>query len=187
MDQGSAAGSAASSTLGMGPITTVHLILIALFAIAAVFVILRGIANRRRIAASREQAGLDLKTGAALEDPEQSQPATDDEDIAAAPFDTAPASLAADPAPDRDERAPLSGDDLTRIKGLGPKLAAQLNGLGVTRFADIAGLTPEAAAALDAQLGSFTGRLDRDRWIEQARFLAAGDKPGYEAVFGRLG
>ena len=42
------------------------------------------------------------------------------------------------------------------------------------------------AAALDAKLGTFSGRMGRDRWLEQARFLAAGDKAGFEAVFGKL-
>ncbi|PAV66703.1 hypothetical protein WR25_19059 [Diploscapter pachys] len=28
--------------------------------------------------------------------------------------------------------------------------------------------------------------MERDRWIEQARFLAAGDTAGFERVFGRL-
>ncbi|MCI1141798.1 hypothetical protein MOP88_04775 [Sphingomonas sp. WKB10] len=50
----------------------------------------------------------------------------------------------------------------------------------------VAALSPEQAAALDAQLGPFAGRMERDRWIEQARFLAAGDTAGFERVFGRL-
>jgi predicted flap endonuclease-1-like 5' DNA nuclease len=72
------------------------------------------------------------------------------------------------------------------MKGVGPKLAERLNALGVTSFAQIAALTPEQAAALDAQLGTFQGRIHRDRWIEQAGFLARGDTAGYEAVFGKL-
>ena len=47
-------------------------------------------------------------------------------------------------------------------------------------------LDDDAATRLDAQLGPFSGRMTRDRWIEQARFLAAGDIPGFEAVFGKL-
>ena len=27
----------------------------------------------------------------------------------------------------------------------------------------------------------------RDRWIEQAKLLSAGDRAGYEAAFGKLG
>jgi predicted flap endonuclease-1-like 5' DNA nuclease len=105
-----------------------------------------------------------------------------DEPIAAAaPMDASPASLAAS-----EPEAPAGADDLTRMKGVGPKLAERLQALGVTRFAQIAALSPAEAEALDAQLGNFQGRLKRDRWIEQAQFLAAGDIAGYEAVFGKL-
>ncbi len=109
-------------------------------------------------------------------------PLADEPIAAAAPLDAAPATLAAsDPAP-----APSGANDLTRMKGVGPKLAERLNGLGVTSFAQIAALSPAEAQALDAQLGTFQGRIHRDRWIEQAGFLARGDQSGYEAVFGKL-
>ncbi|HEX4692910.1 helix-hairpin-helix domain-containing protein [Sphingomonas sp.] len=76
---------------------------------------------------------------------------------------------------------------LTTIKGLGPKVAAMLAERGITRVDQIAALTPDDAAALDVQLGAFTGRMTRDRWIDQARLLASGDTAGYEAEFGKLG
>jgi predicted flap endonuclease-1-like 5' DNA nuclease len=108
-------------------------------------------------------------------------PLADEPIAAAAPLDASPASLAAS-----EPEAPAGGDDFTRMKGVGPKLADRLNALGVTSFAQIAALTPEQAAALDAELGIFQGRIHRDRWIEQAAFLARGDTAGYEAVFGKL-
>jgi predicted flap endonuclease-1-like 5' DNA nuclease len=77
-------------------------------------------------------------------------------------------------------------DDLTRIKGLGPKIAAQLNKLGVTSFAHIAAWDEEEIDRIDAQLGRFQGRIRRDQWPEQARLLAAGDTGGYEERFGKL-
>nr|WP_294812999.1 helix-hairpin-helix domain-containing protein [uncultured Sphingomonas sp.] len=108
-------------------------------------------------------------------------PLADEPIAAAAPLDASPASLAAS-----EPEAPAGADDFTRMKGVGPKLADRLNALGVTSFAQIAALTPEQAAALDAELGTFQGRIHRDRWIEQAGFLARGDTAGYEAVFGKL-
>ena len=78
-------------------------------------------------------------------------------------------------------------DELTRMKGVGPKVAAMLNGLGVTRYDQIAAWSEADVARMDAQLGAFKGRITRDQWIEQARFLAAGDTVGYEAKFGKLG
>jgi predicted flap endonuclease-1-like 5' DNA nuclease len=78
------------------------------------------------------------------------------------------------------------GDDLTRIKGLGPKVAALLHGLGVTSFAQIAAWDEAEIDRIDGQLGTFTGRIRRDDWQTQARLLAAGDTAAYEAKFGRL-
>ena len=77
-------------------------------------------------------------------------------------------------------------DDLVRLKGVGPKLAAILNERGITRFDQIAKLSPGQVEALDASLGAFKGRLERDRILEQADYLARGDIDGYEAKFGKL-
>jgi predicted flap endonuclease-1-like 5' DNA nuclease len=82
--------------------------------------------------------------------------------------------------------SPASGDDLTRIKGLGPKLAALLGPLGVTSFAQIAEWDDAEIDRIDAQLGAFAGRIRRDNWVEQAKLLASGDTAAYEAKFGKL-
>lgn len=93
--------------------------------------------------------------------------------------------VAADLVPLDPERA-AGGDDLTRIKGLGPKLAETLRGLGVTSFSQIAAWDDAEIDRIDAQLGRFQGRIRRDDWPAQARLLAAGDTAGYEAKFGKL-
>jgi predicted flap endonuclease-1-like 5' DNA nuclease len=62
-------------------------------------------------------------------------------------------------------------DDLTQIKGVGPKLQTLLNDLGVYRFEQIAGFDDADLARIDAQLGTFKGRPFRDGWIEQAKSL----------------
>lgn len=93
----------------------------------------------------------------------------------------------AHPAPNDRAGGPANGgDDLQAMKGVGPKLAALLRGEGITRYDQIAALKPDDLARLDAHLGAFKGRLVRDRIVEQAAFLAAGDKAGYEQAFGRL-
>lgn len=79
-----------------------------------------------------------------------------------------------------------AGDDLTRIKGVGPKLCDVLVSLGVTRFDQIAGWSDEDIDRIDARLGRFEGRIRRDNWVEQAKLLAAGDTAGYEERFGKL-
>ena len=78
-------------------------------------------------------------------------------------------------------------DNLQTMKGVGPKLASQLNQAGVTRFDQLAALSPNEIAYLDARMGAFQGRIARDRLVEQAHYLARGDTDGFEATFGRLG
>jgi predicted flap endonuclease-1-like 5' DNA nuclease len=85
-----------------------------------------------------------------------------------------------------DEGGGEGGDDLTRIKGLGPKLAEQLRGLGVTSFAQIAGWDDAEIDRIDGQLGRFQGRIRRDDWPGQARLLAGNDIAGYQAQYGKL-
>jgi predicted flap endonuclease-1-like 5' DNA nuclease len=77
-------------------------------------------------------------------------------------------------------------DNLTQLKGVGPKLSARLAELGVTSFAQIAAWTEADITAIDAQLSTFAGRATRDNWVEQAGYLARGDHAGYEAKFGKL-
>jgi predicted flap endonuclease-1-like 5' DNA nuclease len=79
-----------------------------------------------------------------------------------------------------------TADDLMRIKGIGPKLSARLAELGVFHYSQIAGWTAEQMAAVDAQLGTFQGRPERDQWQSQAGLLASGDVKAYERVHGKL-
>jgi len=79
-----------------------------------------------------------------------------------------------------------SGDDLCRIKGVGPKFADALRGLGFNRFEQLAQLTPTEIERLDSQLGAFRGRIARDRVVEQADYLARNDTDGFEQKFGKL-
>ena len=100
---------------------------------------------------------------------------------AAAVLDVSTPVLGVDAHPD------LPADDLTRIKGLGPKAQGVLNGIGIRRYAQLADLDPGRAAEVDNQLGTFKGRIFRDRWIDQARLLEHDDVAGFEKEFGKLG
>jgi predicted flap endonuclease-1-like 5' DNA nuclease len=123
---------------------------------------------------------------ATMPEPAPEAPPLADEPIAAvAPLEPSPATLAASD-PGAAEPPVETADDLTRMKGIGPRLADRLNSAGITRFSQLAALTPEQADALDSGLGDFQGRIHRDRWIEQAGYLARGDVAGYEATFGKL-
>jgi len=77
-------------------------------------------------------------------------------------------------------------DDFSRMKGVGPKFGSALHDLGFLRFEQLAHLTPTEIERLDTQLGAFSGRIARDRVVEQAEYLARGDVDGYEQTFGKL-
>jgi predicted flap endonuclease-1-like 5' DNA nuclease len=62
-------------------------------------------------------------------------------------------------------KAPRRPDPLV---GVGPKLAASLADLGVTKFSQIAAWTPDELSSYD-QLLNLKGRADRDAWIAQAK------------------
>jgi len=79
------------------------------------------------------------------------------------------------------------GDDLTRIKGLGPKIAILLNSLGVTHYAQIAEWNDAEIDRIDMKLDRFQGRIRRDDWVAQAKLLAAGDESGFATQFGQDG
>jgi len=83
--------------------------------------------------------------------------------------------------------ASAAADDLSRIKGVGPKLVALLGELGVTSYAQIAAWNEADVARIDDQLGRFAGRITRDQWIEQAKLLSEADEAGFAERFGRNG
>ena len=224
---------------GVAAITTIHFVLLAIVALAAIAMIVVGmrLKHRRKKAARRveenaQEAGLSVRqpdrkpiSEASLTEPKASptavptpvqapapvptpapvappvmptpsapeepmiadEPLNDEPVAAAAPMTASPAAEAA-PAPAESAAEPARPEDqpITLLKGLGPKLTQKLAEHGITTVGDMAALSEAQAQALDAQLGAFSGRMARDRWLEQARLLAAGDRAGFEAVFGRL-
>ncbi|WP_294247913.1 hypothetical protein [uncultured Sphingomonas sp.] len=222
---------------GVAAITTIHFVLLAIVALAAIAMIVVGmrLKHRRKEAARRveenaQEAGLSVRqpdrkpiSEASLTEPKASptpaptpapapapaappppapvmptpsapeepviadEPLNDEPVAAAAPMTASPAAEAA-PALTEEPAEPARPEDqpITLLKGLGPKLTQKLAEHGITTVGDMAALSEAQAQALDAQLGAFSGRMARDRWLEQARLLAAGDRAGFEAVFGRL-
>lgn len=64
-------------------------------------------------------------------------------------------------------------DDLKKISGVGPKLEGVLNGLGIYHFDQIAAWSDMEIAWVDSHLEGFHGRATRDKWVDQAKTLAA--------------
>jgi predicted flap endonuclease-1-like 5' DNA nuclease len=79
-----------------------------------------------------------------------------------------------------------SADDLLLIKGIGPKLNGVLNGLGITRFDQIAAWTAGDVDKVDDHLGEFKDRIGREEWIPQAKLLAAGNMSEWERIYGTV-
>lgn len=71
-------------------------------------------------------------------------------------------------------------DNLQAIYGIGPKIEARLNQLGVYHFSQIASFRREDILWVAERLEAFPGRILRDRWVEQARALhrRASNGPG---------
>jgi epidermal growth factor receptor substrate 15 len=67
--------------------------------------------------------------------------------------------------------AASAGEELTRIKGIGEKLAQQLQEFGVTTVAQIAAINVTALENENHPLHALQSRIVRDEWIEQAKDL----------------
>jgi len=74
-------------------------------------------------------------------------------------------------------------DDLKLIKGIGPRNERRLNGLGIWHFAQIATWSAENVKWVGSYL-AFPGRIDREKWIDQARELATVHKAELSNRFG---
>ena len=77
-----------------------------------------------------------------------------------------------------------AADDLKLISGVGPVLEAKLNGLGITKWSQVATFSDEDIAKVEDSL-SFKGRVVRDNWLQQANVLARGGEAEYIRVFGK--
>ncbi len=165
-------------------------LLIVLGALAALVILLLIVARSRkqRVSLGQEAPAASLRAAPARRpvrgDGPEGNGVTDE--AAAAARDVAGEILGVDAHPDP-VAADAPGDNLQTLKGVGPKLASQLAANGITRFEQLAALTANEIALLDAKLGAFRGRIVRDRLIEQAAYLARGDTKGFEAQFGKLG
>jgi predicted flap endonuclease-1-like 5' DNA nuclease len=64
-------------------------------------------------------------------------------------------------------------DNLKKIRGIGPQNERRLHALGIWHFSQIAAWSEDNVKWVGSYL-AFAGRIDREKWIAQARDLAAG-------------
>ena len=60
-------------------------------------------------------------------------------------------------------------DDLTALAGVGPKMADKMNAAGITSFAQLAAMTEESIAALEAEKGKITTPANWAKWTAEAK------------------
>ncbi|MGX7874819.1 proton-conducting membrane transporter [Mesorhizobium sp. ORM6] len=99
------------------------------------------------------------------------------------PAPKAPAKASAAPAA---KAATGKPDNLRRLIGIGPVNEKLLKGQGVTSFAQIAAWTAADIERIEHAL-QFGGRVERERWVEQAKLLAAGDEKEFARRFPSAG
>lgn len=88
----------------------------------------------------------------------------------AAPKKAAPKKAAA-AAP---KKAAAKGDDLTKMEGIGPKIAEILGNAGVGSYADLAKMDVEKIKEILAEAGNRYKSHDPTTWPKQAQFAADG-------------
>jgi predicted flap endonuclease-1-like 5' DNA nuclease len=145
-----------------------------------------------------EKAGEPVRPTESPPEPAAPETTTPEPEPAPAPK---PVATPAAPAPEAEVAAPAAAasagkpnipaavgepDNLRLIKGVGPKLNTLLNNLGVTRFDQIAEWKEAEITEVDQYLDTFSGRITRDAWIDQAKFLAKDDIAGFEKKYGKL-
>ena len=136
-------------------------------------------------AAPKKPAAAKAAPGAAKSSaPKSSAPKASASKASAAPKAAAPAkATAAQPA-----AKPAAGkpDNLRRLIGIGPVNEKLLKAQGVTSFAQIAAWTAADIKRIEDVM-NFDGRIARERWIEQAKLLAAGDETEFAKQFPTAG
>ena len=86
------------------------------------------------------------------------------------PYSWAPTILYAPPVEKR--------DDLKKISGIGNKLEQLLNGLGIYKYEQLANFNQKNSAWVNNRL-YFSGRIEREKWVEQAKLLTIGQETDF--------
>jgi len=94
----------------------------------------------------------------------------------------APVMAAASEAPKADAKP----DKLTKVEGIGPKIAEKLNAAGILSFKDLAGASLEKLQGVLDEAGSRYRMHDPGTWAEQAALAADGKWDELEALQDKL-
>jgi NADH-quinone oxidoreductase subunit E len=132
--------------------------------------------NAAKPHAAAEIANPALKTPVPAQQAQQAQVAVKEEKPIAVTLD--------DPNRPAPMAAPAAPDNLKLISGVGAQIEKTLHELGIFTFAQIASWKKRERDWVDAYL-DFSGRIERDDWVKQAKALAKGGEAEYIRVFGK--
>lgn len=90
-----------------------------------------------------------------------------------APVEVVVQEAVAEPEPASDGK-----DDLTRLSGIGPKLAEAMDAAGISRYAQLAALSVEEVNGRLAASGIRYSKATAESWAAQAQLAAGGDWEG---------
>ncbi len=157
-----------------------YLIAAALIGLATGYV-LWGWGQARRIARAAEagaaaaRASLRREAEAVEAEPVEVADDIDDAVEVIEDFEPVPATTPLRRLVDRPEgllaMAPEHPDDLTEIRGIGPKTANALNATGVHLYRQLACFSEEDITWIERSISALPGRAIRGRWAEKAREL----------------
>lgn len=120
---------------------------------------------------SRAQGSSGMDLGASEEPMAEELPANDDAAVTVESdaLDPADVAMLAESTEHFELLAAPRGapDDLTKLNGAGPQIVQKLNDAGIYHYWQLAAMTPEDVAKVDADL-KLNGRIDRDSWVSQA-------------------
>lgn len=140
-----------------------------------------GTANKLNVARATVAALADLA------EPRESDKikASKQEEKVATPKKVAPKKVAAAPKAPAKKAAAKStgGDDLTKIEGIGPKIAEALNIGGLKTFTDVSNATPQFISQM---IEGIRGNHEPTTWPKQAALAAAGKWEELEALQDKL-
>ncbi len=148
--------------------------------------------NELLIAAAAEKATATTKTRRSRRGGSAAKPVTTTETPVAEATETEAPVVEEQPSAEvvETEQAPAAttdkGDDLTKVEGIGPKIAELLNNAGITTFAQLASAEDETVQQVLVDAGPRFNVHDATTWNEQAALARDGKWDELQALQDRL-
>ena len=133
-----------------------------------------------RASSGRPPAAVEVDADRGASDPDDVDPAGStrlrsiSEVMRGRPYSTSGDSTIEAPSPEQDDGEQAARDDLTQLRGIGPKTADHLAAAGVRTYSQLAALTPDDVKQILADGGFGVASADPESWPAQATLAAEG-------------